>query len=170
VIGSSQPSAMTSNVQLNRWCKQHNVGGFQGVFSSNDMTEPWRPKDACWIVNHSPSNSPSGGSHWLSCRVRGSEAFWFDSYGLPPHAPLENDLMGSKSDPHPHFDQWLRRMGVETVSWNEHDLQSVASEVCGLYACWFAKNGLPELFPKPWSWLTPDVTANDRIIAKKVIV
>jgi hypothetical protein len=26
-------------------------------------------------------------------------------------------------------------MGVESVEYNDHDLQSVASEVCGLYAC-----------------------------------
>ena len=67
----------------------HKVVGFQGVFSSNNVTAPWQPKDVCWIVNHSPSFSPSGGSHWMACRVQGNKAFWFDSYGLPPHAQLE---------------------------------------------------------------------------------
>jgi hypothetical protein len=98
-------------------CMLHKVVGFQGVFSSNtvSVTVPWQPKDACWIVNHSPSFSPSGrGSHWVACRVQGNKAFWFDSYGLPPHAQLENKLMGSTADPHPHFDRWLKRMGVET--------------------------------------------------------
>jgi hypothetical protein len=160
----------TSNVQLEKWCRFHDVVGFQGVFSSNNMTAPWQPHDACWIVNHSPSFSPSGGSHWLSCRVQGSKAFWFDSYGLPPHAQLENNLMGSTSDPHPHFDLWLKRMGVETVEYNDRDLQSVASEVCGLYACYFAAHGLPQLYPKPWNFLTQDVNHNDTIIKKKVIV
>jgi hypothetical protein len=110
-------------------------------------SKPYQPKDACWIVNHSPSFSPSGGSHWVACRVKGTTAFWFDSYSLPPHAQLENALMGSKSDPHPYFDRWLERMGVETVVYNDRDLQSVASEVCGLYACYFAAHGLPQLAP-----------------------
>ena len=119
----------TTNTLLEKWCKFHNVVGLQGVFSSNNVTAPYQPKDACWIVNHSPSFSPSasGGSHWVACRVKGTTAFWFDSYGLPPHAQLENALMGSKSDPaHPHFDRWLERMGVETVVYNDRDLQSVS--------------------------------------------
>jgi len=38
-------------------------------------------------------------------------------------------------------------MGVESAEYNDHDLQSVASEVCGLYACYFVAHGLPELKP-----------------------
>ena len=57
--------------------------------------------------------------------------------------------MGSAPDPHPHFDLWLKRMGVESVEYNDHDLQSVASEVCGIYACYFAVHGLPQLNPTP---------------------
>ena len=97
----------TTNTQLEKWCKFHNVVGFQGAFSCNNVTAPWQPKDTCWIVNHSPSFSPSGGSHWVACRVQGNKAFWFDSYGLRPHAQLENKLIGSASDP-------LRRSLIST--------------------------------------------------------
>ena len=160
----------TTNTLLEKWCKFHKVVGLQGVFSSNNVTAPYQPKDTCWIVNHSPSFSPSGGSHWVACRVKGTTAFWFDSYGLPPHAQLENALMGSKSDPaHPHFDRWLERMGVETVVYNDRDLQSVASEVCGLYVCYFAVHGLPQL-NHTVQHLTQDINHNDVIIKKKVIV
>ena len=38
-------------------------------------------------------------------------------------------------------------MGVESAEYNDHDLQSVASEVCGLYACYFVAHGPPELKP-----------------------
>ena len=78
--------------------------------------------------------------------------------------------MGSKSDPHPHFDRWLERMGVETVVYNDRDLQSVASEVCGLYVCYFAVHGLPQLNPTLCNYLTQDINHNDVIIKKKVIV
>jgi len=160
----------TSNLQLEAWCKLHDVSGFQGVFSSNTVTSPWQPKNACWIINHSPDNSPSGGSHWVSCRVKGNHCDWFDSYGLPPHAPLENVLMGSSSDPPPRFDRWLASMGVRSVTYNDRDIQSVASEVCGLYACFFAKNGLPQENRAAWSFLSTDVENNDAIIKKKVVV
>ena len=107
---------------------------------------------ACRIVNHSPSFSPSGGSHWMACRVKGTTSFWFNSYGLSPHAQLEltNSWVGVRfSDT-----LWLKRMGVESVEYNDHDLQSVASEVCGLYACYFAVRGLPKLNPTPWNFLS----------------
>jgi hypothetical protein len=48
--------------------------------------------------------------------------------------------------------------------YNDRDLQSVASEVCGLYACYFAVHGLPQLAPTPWNFLTQDVNHNDAII------
>ena len=109
---------------------------FSGRVFVQHVTAPWRPRDACWIVNDSPSSSPE-------VVLTGWRA------GLPPHAQLENNLMGSTSDPHPHIDRWLARMGVETVVNNDRDLQSVASEVWGLYACWFAAHGLPQLNPGP---------------------
>jgi hypothetical protein len=68
-------------------------------------------------------------------------------------------------------------MGVESAEYNDHDLQSVASEVCGLYACYFVAHGLPELNPTPWNFLTLIKTNNNprrqpqrRIIKKKVVV
>jgi hypothetical protein len=42
--------------------------------------------------------------------------------------------------------------------------------VCGLYACYFAVHGLPQLVTTPWNFLTQDVNHNDVIIKKKVIV
>ena len=85
----------------------------------------------------------------MACRVKGTTAFWFNSYGLSPHAQLEEtNPRGSASDPVTPS-QWLKRMGVESVEYNDRDLQSVASEVCGLYACYFVAHGLPQLNPTP---------------------
>ena len=102
---------------------------------------------ACRIVNHSPSVSPSGRSHWMACRVKGTTAFWLNSYGLPDKlmesASLRpSDQLISTSG--------LKRMGVKSVEYSDDDLQSVASEVCVLYACYFAVHGLPQLNPTPF--------------------
>lgn len=78
--------------------------------------------------------------------------------------------MGAPSDPPPRFDRWLASMGVYTVTYNDRDLQSVASEVCGLYACYFALHGLPQDNRAAWSFLSTDVENNDIIIKKKVVV
>jgi len=78
--------------------------------------------------------------------------------------------MGARSDAHPHFQDWLKKMGVDKVSYNERDIQSVTSDVCGLYACYFALHGLPELNPKPWSWLTRNVSNNDAVVRTLVKV
>jgi hypothetical protein len=50
--------------------------------------------------------------------IQGDKAWWFDSYGEPPYAVVENELMGSPSDPKPHFDQWLWRCGVTNIVYN----------------------------------------------------
>lgn len=160
---------MSTGLQLSAWCKKQGVKNFHGVFSSNTLPTPYQPHDACFIVNHSPTTSPSGGSHWLACRIQGNKAQWFDSYGMPPHAVLENEMMGSRSDAKPHFDEWLKRCGVEHVSYNEHDLQSVTSDVCGQYACYFCAHGLPAKGNRAWSWLSlTNVLDNDATIRKLV--
>jgi len=161
----------TTGVQLARWCHQNYVVGFKGVFSSNNLPKVYQPDNMCLIVNHSPSYSPSGGSHWLACRIKKDKAYWFDSYGNPPHSTLENDLMGSKTDPDPHFDRWLKSAGVKHLQYNDQDLQSLFSEVCGLYACYFCKHGLPQNNREAWLWLSDtDVTQNDEKIKELVKV
>ena len=107
----------------------------------------------------------------MACRIQGYKAWWFDSYGAPPHAVVENELMGSPSDAKPHFDQWLERCGVTDVEYNDHDLQSVSSEVCGLYACYFCAHGLPAQNKRAWDWLArSDVLHNDATISTLVVV
>ena len=84
----------------------------------------------------------------MACRVKGTTAFWFNSYGV---------------------NAWVSSRQSTT---SDHDLQSVASKVCGLYACYFVAHGLPQLNPtrRPWNFLTQDVNHNDAIIKKKVVV
>jgi len=158
----------TTGAQLDAWCKKNNVVGYRGVFCSDTVPTPFRPKNACFIVNHSVC--ASGGSHWLACRVQGSHCNWFDSYGLKPDNQLEDEYMTKKGFPQPKFVDWLSNMGVETLQYNDRDLQSVTTEVCGLYACYFAKHGMPFNNNPAWSFLTSNVLENDKKIKKLVKV
>lgn len=157
---------MTSTQQLDEWCESHKVPGFAGVFSANTLPVVHRPDDFCCIVNHSPDDSPTGGTHWLACRIRGDVAWWFDSFGLDIDSPIEDVVMGGGVDPPTHFKAWLKRCGVRKVTVNHEDLQSVGSEVCGLYACFFCAHGEP-----PWPGFSPKhQDANDALIQRLVVV
>ena len=159
---------MSSGEQLKAWCERNKVVAFEGVFCANTLPVPFQPDNMCFIFNHSPCDSPSGGSHWLACRVQHDRAYWFDSFGLPPHAVVENDLMGSRKDPDPRFGAWLKAMGVIHIDYNERDIQSIASDVCGHYACYFAKHGLPGKNRKAWRFLSSNVRENDSEIRELV--
>ena len=76
--------------------------------------------------------------------------------------------MDGVADTHPHFDKWLEKMGVTHVDYNDRDVQSIASDVCGLYACYFAKHGLPDNNKTAWSFLSKDVQHNDERIRELV--
>jgi len=78
--------------------------------------------------------------------------------------------MGSSGDKPPRFDRWLAKMGVRTITYNDRDIQSVTSTVCGLYAVYFAMNGLPQDNHAAWSFLSTDVENSDIIIKSKVVV
>jgi len=161
---------MTTGNQLSDWCIKHNVVGFSGVYCADNLPDVYRPQNLCFIMNHSPCDSPSGGSHWLACRIKGSHVSYFDSYGSPPHSPLENQFMGSPGDPVPQFDKYFKKIGAVKVEYSKVDMQSIYSDVCGLYACWFCLNGLPKQNPSAWAFLTTDVDQNDEIIKKLVQV
>jgi hypothetical protein len=182
---------MTSTGELSTWCKRHGVSNFIGVFCSNDVpyikTKPGN--NVCFIVNHSPCNSVTGGTHWLACRIEGTHANWFDSFGFPPTSQLENNNMSPPGEAPPQFDLMLKKFGVKTFSYNTLDLQSITSDVCGLYAAYFCKHGLPlrkvgvyklggdipydvtyhlKLLSSPWSFVTGNVKKNDDAIKRLV--
>lgn len=146
------------------WCKRKKIQGFYGVVPSDGLpTNIWRPRNLFLIINHSPSTSPTGGTHWLGCRINNQHAYWFDSYGLNIDSPLESKLMG-RSDGPTHFLKWLRSIGVTKITYNTTDFQSVASEVCGLYACYFGQNGLPQQNPVAWQYFGSSKIHNDQVI------
>lgn len=106
----------------------------------------------------------------MAFRIQGAKAFWFDSYGMPPDNTEENILMYAPGDKPTNFLRYFKQSGVENYVYNSFDLQSVGSEVCGLYACYFCKHGLPDLNPNAWSFFTKNVVHNDGVIKKLVRV
>lgn len=158
---------MSTGNQLAAWCKKHHVKGFSGVFCSDELPETLPDDGFAGVINHSPCNSRTGGTHWLACRIDNHTAYWYDSYGLPPTNKLETVEMGPE-DGDPHFDAWLTKLGVTNTYYNARDMQSVGTDVCGLYACYFLKHGLPAQSPGAWRFLSSDKKANDAMIAKLV--
>jgi len=167
---AAHPPNMSTGVQLDRWCRRHGVVGYRGAFCADGMPTPWRPRDQCFIINHSRCGFGDG-THWLACRLKtdhtGCVAKWWDSYGEPPKAQEEQMVMTPRMKP-PDFAAWFEACGVDRVEYWPTNVQSVASEVCGLYAAWFCKNGYPEPGNKAWSWLGTNYSANDAQIARLV--
>ena len=156
---------MSSGEQLAQWCKDHDVVGFNGVHCSDGLPIIWRPRDVCYIINHSRCGFGNG-THWLACRQKGDSATWWDSYGVPPHAVVEQEVMTPGMKP-PEFIKWLQECGVDTdtkLKYSSEDIQSVASTVCGQYAVYFLKHGTPAANPKAWRWLSSSVLENDKQI------
>lgn len=78
----------TSNVELNRWGKEH-IPGFLGVVPRDKYGQLYhdgmKPGSSA-IINLDFGNYARGGTHWVAARVS-SEAplvLYFDAYGLPP--------------------------------------------------------------------------------------
>lgn len=167
---------MSSGHQIAAWAAAHKVVGFVGVFCADQLpTERPRPgQRIALVINHSRCGWGDG-THWLAAvlwddaRRGGMCCDWFDSYGVGPDAKVEEAVMTPRMPP-PNFSAWLRGMGVSParLTWNTRDLQSVASDVCGNYACYFLKHGLPQFNPAAWSWLSSSVTRNDQEIARLV--
>lgn len=153
-----------------KWCENNKVRDFAGVFCSNRLPSKLHRTRWCAIINHSPCPGKTNGTHWLACRIDGAKAEWFDSFGQPPWSPLENLMMDS-GDPPPHFMQWLKSVGVTHVKYNALDLQSADSSVCGLYAAYFCRYGLPQTHPNSWRWLSARSRAtSDARLTQRVLI
>jgi hypothetical protein len=69
-------------------CCLSRVKSFLGVFPSDELPSEEITNPCSIIVNVDASTQP--GSHWLAKRFepRSSQAYYFDSYGLPPFVQI----------------------------------------------------------------------------------
>jgi len=82
----SLPNNITSDTQLDQWCRQ-NVPGFTGVIDRTQFPSKYNHMKAgdSIIINLDPHYS-TGGTHWVALRIS-SEApivYYKDSFGAPP--------------------------------------------------------------------------------------
>jgi hypothetical protein len=97
---------------------QH-VPHFNGVFPS-DMLPSEFTRPATFVCNLDAHNRP--GSHWIAITFRDKYSAWyFDTYGLPPIV---------KS-----LDDFLRHNTAHFTYNHHHQLQNIASDICGQYVC-----------------------------------
>lgn len=95
------------------------------------------------IFNVDPSNKL--GSHWVAARLTPSTLEWFDSYGLPPDG--DDPVLHDRT----HFREWCERLAPRGgYEWNHLDFQALSSAVCGQYALWFCRHGLPDADHPAW--------------------
>ena len=78
---------------------------------------PRKVVDGNYVINL--ASAPSGGTHWLSLRIKGKEAFYADSFGAP--MPVEIIAFAKQ------------RKGI-TIGYSNVILQNISSENCGYFA------------------------------------
>ena len=89
---------------------------FQGVFSVDTLP----PKPRLLVCNTDPSTKP--GSHWIAINVdKNGRGEYFDSFGRGPQPIIEAYM-------NRHCRFW---------TFNNSQLQSVISGLCGFYCCFF---------------------------------
>jgi hypothetical protein len=104
-------------------CALRNVPSFLGVYPSDLLPPHAITRPGTVTINAGPQTR--SGSHWFAIRLEpiSSNAFYFESYGLPPLVPA--------------FQSFLRRTS-SVWEYNKTQLQGLTSTVCGHYCCLFA--------------------------------
>ncbi|GFV05732.1 uncharacterized protein TNCV_2450601 [Trichonephila clavipes] len=93
---------------------------FIGVFPSDEIP---LPKERATLVVNTDTRDQEG-SHWLAMYIKDKDTLeFFDSYGLPP------EMYGV------HIFKYAEQF--TNVKWNKKSIQSLTSNVCGLYCVYF---------------------------------
>ena len=93
---------------------------FLGCFASNNLPQKVKRSVFSLIINS--DEKKSRGEHWLALQVEKEQAFYFDSFGCPI---LEESIKN-----------WL---GKKTIYWSKKCIQSIQSNMCGLFSICFIK-------------------------------
>ena len=128
---------MSTNFQLEHYLR--NEKGFLGVYPSDKLPKN-PPSGSSLIANYSKAGER--GSHWVAMSgLNTIHTEYFDSYGF--EADDDDLLLGETTS----FENYLKNNSINgKYTTNKIELQSLNSDVCGEYAAWFIKYGLPELY------------------------
>lgn len=97
--------------------------GFLGVFSKDTLPED--EPHGTMVVNTDPESEP--GTHWIAMNVEKGRGEYFDSFGRPPEKTFRSYLKKHCG----------RGGGKKDWTFNERQLQSVASRFCGHYCVYY---------------------------------
>lgn len=98
---------------------------FQGVFAINTIPKRVKSKPALYVINTDKSNQP--GQHWL--------AVYFPSNGCGEFF----DSYGRSATKYPEIKRFLK-YNSKCIIYNNKQLQSLFTGVCGQYCCIFLLN------------------------------
>ena len=153
---------MSTGDQISSLAKQHQVRGWLGVYSSDELPSAVPPKKRwCLVTNVEGHKEP--GDHWLAICGNGGRSFFFNSYGIPP-----DQSAGILGDAHTHFRRWLSQHSPKGWSYSKTALQGFGSDVCGEYSVYACKHGIPEQNHEAWHWASSSRKNNDASIARLV--
>jgi hypothetical protein len=129
-------------------CALKDVRSFLGVFPS-DLLPHSIPQTTCTVIINTDPHTESG-SHWLAVHFepRSSSAYYFDSFGRPPHIPT--------------IQEFLRR-NCTVQEYNAIQLQGPSTTLCGHYCCLFALHMDIGETPKRFVSLFNPVNADDMV-------
>ena len=83
------PNKPMTNVEIEDAVQKIGLKNFRGVFLRDTL--PKKPKrNECAIMNLDDTSGNE--THWVEWFKRGSDKFYFDSFGLPPPTELKNFL------------------------------------------------------------------------------
>lgn len=123
-----------------------------GVWPSDLIPKKWG-KPAAFVFNSDNSKKP--GTHWTATYLDvKSHGYYFDSYGMPPFVPDHIDRL---------------RENCKTIRFNNKQLQSESSTVCGQFCIMFlhyAAYGIE--LQKFFDLFSDDLKKNDSIVEKFV--
>ena len=128
--------------------REHTVG----VFPADQIPKVWT-KPTAFVIN--TDDHTKAGMHWIAIYVDNScNAFYFDSFGLPPFIPDHINRL---------------RKNCKRFRWNSVRLQSANSNVCGQYCIMFLhymSKGLG--FHKFLKNFSDNLSQNDDIVRRYV--
>lgn len=126
---------------------------FLGVFTPSTLTID--PRGGKLIVNY----SEAPGTHWVAMDFTRPDGVgvYYDSYGLKP------DQADGILDTRTGFRRFMEKYSTGgKYVYNSMDLQDLDTAVCGDYAVYFLKHGLPARNNSAWAPILRQHTAYER--------
>lgn len=129
---------------------------FQGVFPSDSLPNQIQRYPAAFVANVDPQGEP--GSHWCAFYfTQDQKGEFFDSYGLKP------------DDYSQAFQDFITKNSVDWI-YNQRDLQSLDSNVCGHYCLYYLLNRCRNISMKAIvDRFSPSKKINDKFVYRFIV-